>query len=122
MYMCLCMDGWMDVYVSVYVCTYVCMYVWMYVWMYGCMDVCDVCVVFSTLVLPLKHFAASPEMSATDRIQVILDKMREMRRCYSHLKTAVNHIERKKRRAKRKEKESLGMRGSAEALVVEGDM
>ena len=89
----------MYIYVSVYVCMYVRMYV------------CDACVVFSTLLLPLKHFAASPEMSATDRIQVILDKMREMRRCYSDLKTAVNHIEKKKRRAKRKEKESLGMCG-----------
>ena len=48
-------------------------------------------------------------MSATDRIQVILDKMREMRQVYSDLKSAVNHIEKKKRRAKRKEKENLGM-------------
>lgn len=55
-------------------------------------------------------------MSATDRIQVILDKMREMRQMYSDLKSAVNHIEKKKRRAKRKEKEILGMQDGAMCL------
>lgn len=64
-----------------------------------------------------KHIAGSPEMSVTERIQVILDKMREMRQCYSDLKSAVTHIEKKKRRAKRKEKENQGMVAAGVLLV-----
>ena len=40
---------------------------------------------------------------------MILLKMKEMRQCYSELRGRVGHIERKKRRAKRREKELQGM-------------
>jgi hypothetical protein len=50
-------------------------------------------------------FGAMPNMIPSEKIHVILLKMKEMRQCYSELRGRVGHIERKKRRAKRREKE-----------------
>ena len=55
------------------------------------------------------HSGAMPNMVPSEKIHVILIKMKEMRQCYSELRAKVGHIERKKRRAKRREKELQGV-------------
>ena len=50
--------------------------------------------------------ASQPDLDPSEKIRLILDKMDEMRKLYSSLKSEVMHIERKKRKAKQKEKET----------------